>query len=388
MPIKALVVILSTVLPALLCPATQPAEEPQDIWKPFQFFVGQWEGTGEGRSGVSHGNQEYAFVLGGQFLHVRNKARFDPQEKNPKGERHEDWGFISFDRTRKVYVLRQFHVEGFVNQYISTGPAADGKTFVFLSEAIENLPPGFKAQLTYRILDENSFEQTFELAPPGQEMACYAKGIMKRKGARPSAPEARKKSLVSSPAFAVQVALDAASPFVPDGRHSLAEISFKVLFPSVTFEFDPDEDPLLGRCQVNAGPGKGAFSKLVLNEVQVGEERIVSSFLSARPREFGAGLAIEAEPTAEDEAAARSKTAPEKVELSFWTELGPTPVTFGSKFGSATLSDFKFVFEVPFRQLILGKPVSLTLPHQGRYPEDKGTWRIDIRPKSQAGGRS
>ena len=237
-------------------------------------------------------------------------------------------------------------------------------------------------------LDETSFEQTFDLAPPGQEMTCYSKGVMVRKGSRPAARAVPKKSARVSPAFAAQVVLDAASPFVPDGRHSLAELSFRVDFASVTFEFDPDEDPLLGRCQVNAGQGKGAFIKLALNEAQVGEERVASSFLSQRPREFGAGLAIEAEPTAEDEAAAQSKLAPEKVQVAFWTDPGPSPVIWGSKFGSARLPDFRVVFEVPFRRLIEGKPFSVTLPYQGRYPEDKGTWKIEIRPKRKAGAGS
>jgi hypothetical protein len=170
------------------------------------------------------------------------------------------------------------------------------------------------------------------------------------------------------------------SPFIPDGRHSLAEISFKVLFPSVTFEFDPDEDPLLGRCQVNSGKGKGAFSKLVLNDVQKGEERLSPLFLSARPREFSAGLAIESEPMAEDEAAARSRTAPQKVRLSFWTEWEQTPIRWGSELGSASLPDFKVIFEVPFRDLLQGKSFSVTLPYEGLYPEDKGIWKIEVRP--------
>jgi len=193
---------------------------------------------------------------------------------------------------------------------------------------------------------------------------------------------------ITSRAFRVQLELDAASPFVPDGRHSLAELSLKVDFSSVTFEFDPDEDPLLGRCQVNAGKGTGTFSKLVLNEVQAGEEPHTASFLNERPREFGGGLAIEAEPTAEDEAAAQSKAPPQKVQLSFWTDFGPAPITWGSRSGSASLSDFKIVFEVPFRRLIEGGSYTVTLPYQGRYPEDKGTWRIDIRPKPKSGGRS
>ena len=167
-------------LTVLLSWAAQQPEKPQDVWLPFKFFAGRWEGRGEGEPGISHGRQEWEFVLGGKYLQVKNEARFDPQEKNPKGEVHEDWGFISYDRMRKLYVFRQFHVEGFVNQYVCDGPSADGKVFIFNSEAIENIPPGFKARLTYRILDEASFEQTFDLAPPGQEMVCYSKGTMKR----------------------------------------------------------------------------------------------------------------------------------------------------------------------------------------------------------------
>jgi hypothetical protein len=157
-------------------------------------------------------------------------------------------------------------------------------------------------------------------------------------------------------------------------------VSFKVVFPSVTFEFDPDENPLLGRCQVNSGKGKGAFSRLVLNDAQKGEERLSPRFLSARPLEFSADLAIESEPMAEDEAAVHSRTAPEKVRLSFWTEWERMPIRWGSELGSASLPDLKIFFEVAFRDLIQGKRFSVTLPYEGSYPEDKGTWKIEVRP--------
>jgi len=196
----------------------------------------------------------------------------------------------------------------------------------------------------------------------------------------PAHAGARGSSIKSSPRYTVTVRLQAESLFVPDGRHSLAEISFKVLFSSVTFEFDPEEDPLLGRCQVNSDKGKGTFSKLALNDVQKGEERFSPRFLSARPKEFSASLAIESEPMAEDEAAARSGTAPENVRLSFWTEWELTPIRWGSELGSTSLSDLRIVFEVPFRNLLQGKPYSITLPYEGRYPEDKGIWKIEVRP--------
>jgi hypothetical protein len=196
----------------------------------------------------------------------------------------------------------------------------------------------------------------------------------------PARAVSRGPSTEISPPYTVTVRLQVQSPFIPDGRHSLTEISFKAIFPSVTFEFDPEEDPLLGRCQVNSEKGKGSFSRIALNDVQKGEERLSPRFLSARPREFSAGLAIESEPMAEDEAAARSGTAPEKVRLNFWTEWEASPIRWGSKYGTEGLPDFKFVFEVPFRELIQGKPFSVTLPYEGRYPEDKGIWTIDFRP--------
>ena len=192
--------------------------------------------------------------------------------------------------------------------------------------------------------------------------------------------EKNPKSLKASPKCEVHCSLDMTSPFVPDGRQSLAMVSFKVVFPSVTFEFDPDENPLLGRCQVNSGKGKGAFSRLVLNDAQKGEERLSPRFLSARPLEFSADLAIESEPMAEDEAAVHSRTAPEKVRLSFWTEWERTPIRWGSELGSASLPDLKIFFEVAFRDLIQGKRFSVTLPYEGSYPEDKGTWKIEVRP--------
>jgi len=196
----------------------------------------------------------------------------------------------------------------------------------------------------------------------------------------PAQAGARGASTEISPPYTVTVRLQVESPFVPDGRHSLAEISFKVLFSSLTFEYDPEEDPLLGRCQVNSEKVKGTFSKLAMNDVQKGEERLSPRFLSARPREFSAGLAIESEPMAEDEEAARSGTAPGRVRLSFWTEWELTPIRWGSEFGSTSLSDLRIVFEVPFRDLLQGKPYSITLPYEGRYPEDKGTWNIEVRP--------
>jgi hypothetical protein len=174
--------IIMLVLFPLLTPMWLQAQvdKSQDVWEPFKFFVGKWEGRGEGKPGISTGKQEFQFILRGQYLQVKNEARFEPQEKNPKGQVHEDWGFFSYDQNRKKYVLRQFHLEGFVNQYVLESLADDRKTFTFVSEQIENIPVGWKAKLTYKILNENEFQQSFDLAGPEKEFECYSVGIMKR----------------------------------------------------------------------------------------------------------------------------------------------------------------------------------------------------------------
>lgn len=153
----------------------------EDVWKPLRFFVGSWECRGEGRPGVSKAEREYKFVLQGKFIEARNKSVYEPQEDNPKGEVHEDWGLFSYDQHRKRFVLRQFHVEGFVNQYVLDSLSADGKTLVFVTEGIENIPPGWRARETYKILNDEEFTETFELAAPEQEFELYITNHFKRK---------------------------------------------------------------------------------------------------------------------------------------------------------------------------------------------------------------
>jgi len=166
---------------ALICSALLVAQTQgqADVWKAVRFLAGSWEGDAKGEPGTGKTWREYRFVLNDKFLEVRNKSVYPVQPKNPKGETHEDWGMISFDRTRKKLVLRQFHIEGFVNQYLAE--PADGAPLVFQSEAIENIPAGFRARETYTITGPNEFVERFELAEPGKEFAIYSETRFRRK---------------------------------------------------------------------------------------------------------------------------------------------------------------------------------------------------------------
>jgi len=164
----------------ILIPAQQ-AEKKPDPWDPWKFFIGTWEGTGKGEPGESKVERSYEFVLEGKFLLAKNKSFYPPQEKNPQGEVHLDWGIFSHDLGRKKFVLRQFHVEGFVNQYVLDSISSDGKTLIFTTEAIENIPAGWKAKETYKLTGNDEFTEIFELAAPGKDFSVYSESYLKRK---------------------------------------------------------------------------------------------------------------------------------------------------------------------------------------------------------------
>jgi hypothetical protein len=162
-------------------PAAQPAPAakpvPVDRWAPLRPFLGSWEGKSTGQPGKGTVRREYKLVLGDKYVEVRNTSTYEPQEKNPQGEVHQDFGFISWDKARKTYVFRQFHGEGFVTTYLGE-PTADG--IVFTSEAIENIPAGFRARETYKLEEGKGFTESFELAPPGAEFEVYSEARLGR----------------------------------------------------------------------------------------------------------------------------------------------------------------------------------------------------------------
>jgi len=161
-------------------PTTKPADQ-VDPFKPVRQLIGKWEGDSQGKPGVGKMEREYVFVLSNRFVQVSNKATYPPQEKNPKGETHEDLGFIGYDRALKKLIFRQFHIEGFVVQYSLESISDDGRSFVFTSTAIENIPSGWRARETYRFVSNDEFIETFALAGPGKEFETYSETRFRRK---------------------------------------------------------------------------------------------------------------------------------------------------------------------------------------------------------------
>jgi hypothetical protein len=150
------------------------------IWLPLKPFLGTWKGEGGGEPGSGKYERTYQYVLNRNFIEIRNKSTYLPTDKHPKGEVHEDIGYFSYDRGAKAFMLRQFHVEGFVNEFKLDSISPDRKTIVFLTVGIENIPQGWKAKETYHVNGENEIEEIFELAPPGEAFSVYSRVKLRR----------------------------------------------------------------------------------------------------------------------------------------------------------------------------------------------------------------
>lgn len=148
--------------------------------QPLARFLGTWRGEGQGDPGASKVERSYTPVLGGRFIEVRNRSTYAPQPANPKGEVHDDIGYLSFDNSRKRFVLRQFHVEGFVNQYVASTPEFMAGKLVFGSEALENIPPAMRARESYTFTSADTFEEVFEIAEDGVTFQIYSRNALTR----------------------------------------------------------------------------------------------------------------------------------------------------------------------------------------------------------------
>jgi hypothetical protein len=150
-----------------------------DRFAPLRFFAGSWRGGQGGQPGQGVAERTYDFILNDRFLQETNTSTYPPQEKNKKGEVHHHMSLISYDTGRKLFVFRQFHTEGFVNTYVQESTNDDRK-LVFVTEAIENIPAGYRARETYIIVSHDEFIERFEVAEPGKDFELYSEAHLKR----------------------------------------------------------------------------------------------------------------------------------------------------------------------------------------------------------------
>lgn len=154
----------------LLLLVQAPAADP---WALLQPLLGKWSGEASGVPGKGTSEREYKTDLRGKFIVGRSRAIYEK-------ETHEDFGVFSYDRQAKAFMLRQFHVEGFVNDYRLVRRSEDGREFEFLTVRIKNIPAGYRAREAHRFLGEDECVETFSLAEPGKDFEVYSETRFRR----------------------------------------------------------------------------------------------------------------------------------------------------------------------------------------------------------------
>jgi hypothetical protein len=147
------------------------AAEQTDPWAALRFLEGKWEGVATGQPGKGTSTREYRFDLGGRFLSARNKAVYEPKKPGGRPETHEDFAMFSYDRALKKIVLRQFHIEGFVNEYTLERISEDLKELEFVTVRIENIAPGWRAKESYRIVSADDSWRRFRSRHRGRRFS-------------------------------------------------------------------------------------------------------------------------------------------------------------------------------------------------------------------------
>jgi hypothetical protein len=177
----AMLVLLASGIPGLSSAQEQPQPTP-DNFRELAFTLGNWRGTSSGEPGEGTVEREYRLELRGRFIRSSSRSTYLAQPRNPKGEVHEDIGFISFDRGRRRHVMRQFYVEDAFTQFVAETGGPQAGRWVFVSEASENFPlgPGWRSRETYTIHGADEFEEAFEVAAPGKDFQVYSRTRLKR----------------------------------------------------------------------------------------------------------------------------------------------------------------------------------------------------------------
>jgi hypothetical protein len=139
--------------------ATDPAS---DQWLPLHRFIGEWSGIASGEGGDGTVTRKYTFVMSRRFVHESNTSRYPPQERNKSGEVHEHWGIFSYDKARKVLVLRQFHASERIARRL--GNAFVAPVMAYVPEGDLEPPTGHMAYPGTITLPNEHFMKVVEFA--------------------------------------------------------------------------------------------------------------------------------------------------------------------------------------------------------------------------------
>ena len=169
------VLSLMGLLAAVLTQSYSPAAQVPDAWKPFEFLVGDWVGSGSGKPGEGSGAFSLKFDLDQKILLRRNRNQIAPTTNHPEGAVHEDLMIIYQPPGNSAFRADYWDSEGHVIHYAVS--VAEHRA-VFESDGAGNTT---RFRLTYELEPDGLLNVVFAVAGPGKPFQTYVSGTARRK---------------------------------------------------------------------------------------------------------------------------------------------------------------------------------------------------------------
>lgn len=147
----------------------------QDTWKPFEFMIGDWVGSGAGKPGERTGEFSLAYDLDKKILIRRNRNVPAGKAGEKANVTHEDLMVIYPQSGKAAFRADYFDNEGHIIHYAVA--VAEHKA-VFESD---ESAAGPKYRLMYELKPGGLLAIEFAIAAPGKDYQTYVSGMMRRK---------------------------------------------------------------------------------------------------------------------------------------------------------------------------------------------------------------
>jgi hypothetical protein len=151
------------------------AAQTADPWGDFRFLIGKWEGVGKGAPGTGAGTFTFELALDGSVLTRRSHSEYPAAQDRPAAV-HDDLMLIYREGagTQAIYFDNEKHVIRYTVT-LSSSPRA----ISFTSPAAPNAA---RYRFVYRVIDSDTVNNRFEIAPPGkpEAFALYIEGDARR----------------------------------------------------------------------------------------------------------------------------------------------------------------------------------------------------------------
>jgi hypothetical protein len=145
----------------------------KDIWKNWNWLMGEWTGEGSGQPGQGGGTFTFSPDLNKNILVRRSHSEYPAAENRPKVI-HDDLMIIYPDQTGIPAKAIYFDNEGHTIEY---SIVYAGGSIVLTSQKTTGVPI---FRLTYTLPDKDTVNTKFEMSQDGINFMVYVEGNSKR----------------------------------------------------------------------------------------------------------------------------------------------------------------------------------------------------------------